>query len=149
MGTLDNTLFHVRAAAPSKARTLRFRNKFQHKSCLFATANKDEAVKDWFSRFITSKYPEVKSIEWHTDQVVMNVDTSVEPPSLEQLIDIKTYVYQYSLDVNWNKHPTKNCYMTRTNTKYRINPESITFKDALKGRPLKTYSGEHHVDHSY
>lgn len=142
MGTLDNIVFHVRATPPSKTRTLRFRNKFQHKSYLFATANKEEAIKDWFGRFIASKYPETKSIEWNADRVVIQITNPLRTISLDPLLDIKAYIYQYSLDVNWNKHPTKNCYMTRTNTKYRNNPESITFRDALKGRPLITYSGE-------
>lgn len=150
MGQIDNVLFHVRAAPPSKNRTLRFRNKFQHKSCLFASASRQESIEDWFSRYITATYPIVKSITWGIDTVHITVSDSdaVDIDWLELLRAKTTYVYQYTLDMRWNRHPTKNCYMTRSNVKYRVNPSPITFTDVIQGRHLDIKLGVTHVKSS-
>lgn len=148
MGTIvDNILYHVRAAPPSNSRTLRFRNKFQHKSCLFATANEGESVRDWFSRHITATYPFVESLEWSADVLCITFSNDMPPDTdwMSVLGNIKTYVYRYNLDIHWNKHPTKNCYMTRSNVKYRANPKAITFLDAIQNRRIDIKFGATHA----
>lgn len=143
MESVDNILYHVRAAPPTSSRTLRFRNKFQHKSCLFATADRHDSVQDWFSRYITGTCPDILSIDWGVDTVTFHVTPRLtnETYWLGILNDIRTYVYQYTLDLHWNRHPTKNCYMTRSNVKYRAHPTAITFKEIVGLRRIDITTG--------
>lgn len=113
-------LYHVRGSEPTKgARTLRFRNTFQNMSCLTASIDRGRAIKEWWARHITSTYRSIKKITF-IDNVMQIELAKVEtwPKISEELNRVKAWVYKFPMDDRWDKHPTKDCYMTRKNVFY-------------------------------
>lgn len=136
---VNETLYHVRAAAPAKgaARTLRFRNRFQGYSCIFASPVENIAITEWFSRYITGKYTYIRKLHWDDQGHLIGIDISDESDMDKWLADrlailqSALYVYTYNLDEKWNKHPTKDCYMSRSNVRYNRNVKPIALYNLI------------------
>lgn len=126
-------LYHVRGSEPSKdARTLRFRNSFQNMSCLIATVDCDRAVREWWARHITSTYRSIKKITFTEDVMqieITNLQGWVQIS--DELNRVRAWIYTFSMDDRWDKHPTKDCYMTRKNVFYDKETQSVEFKDFI------------------
>lgn len=136
-------LYHVRGGAPAKGvRSLRFRNTFQGFSCLIASANKHHAIRDWFSRYIACTYPFIRELKWNDQGQLVGVlinGMSNEPlwhSNKESIFGIKVYVYKYILDQKWNRHPFKDCYMTRGNVRYKSDVEYLELNSLLNNENL-------------
>lgn len=127
-----DVLYHVRGAAPIKGvNTLRFRNKFQGYSCLFASPREPQAIADWFSRYVTGSYSYISALQWNEagqligiiiNDMSKSVQFAIDRPKIMQTL---LYVYTFNLDEKWNKHPSKDCYMTRSNVRYNRDVKPI------------------------
>lgn len=133
-----DVLYHVRGAAPIKgANTLRFRNKFQGYSCLFASPREAQAVADWFSRYVTGSYSYISALRWNDAGQLIGITINDMSKSAQFEIDrakimqTMLYVYTFNLDDKWNKHPTKDCYMTRSNVRYNRDVKMISLYNLI------------------
>lgn len=136
MGT--GILYHVRGGGPIKgSRTLRFRNKFQGHSCLIASPKENLAVRDWFNRHLVCKYPYIRNTIWDKDGkfvgVMLNSVSNNPQWQLDKssILDTVVHVYTFMIDHRWNKHPFKDCYITRANVKYNRNVTALTLASLL------------------
>jgi hypothetical protein len=145
MGKVTYHLYHVRGSAPtSGARTLRFRNTFKGLSCLFAASDRDRAIQEWYSRFLTSTYGSVSKVIWTDTEIQIHVSKQMHWDKIDaELQRVKAYVYTFKLDDNWNRHPEKDCYITRSNVHYdKASVQSVDFTTAITGRQLKIIATE-------
>lgn len=145
MGKVKNHLYHVRGSVPTPgARTLRFRNTFKGLSCLFAASDKDRAIQEWFSRFLTSTYGTVSKVIWTDTEIHVHVNKQTQWEKINfELQRTRAHVYTFILDDNWNRHPEKDCYITRSNVHYdKSTVECVDFTTAIVGRQLKIIATE-------
>ena len=49
----------------------------------------------------------------------------------DELNRVRAWIYTFSMDDRWDKHPTKDCYMTRKNVFYDKETQSVEFKDFI------------------
>lgn len=136
-------LYHVRGSGPVKGtRTLRFRNTFQGYSCLIASPDKDRAARDWFSRYITGRYPYIKGLNWDDQGNLVGISINGMSNESKWNLDSKNilstglFIYKFNLDDKWNKHPFKDCYMTRGNVKYFNDVKYLTLESLLNNKNL-------------
>lgn len=136
-------LYHVRGSGPIKGvRTLRFRNRFQGLSCLIASPDKNHATRDWFSRYITGHYPYIQKLNWDERGNLIGISIngmSNEPKwNVDKSTILKTglYIYKYYLDDKWNKHPFKDCYMTRGSVRYSNDVKFLTLESLMNSKNL-------------
>lgn len=126
-------LYHVRGSQPAKgARTLRFRNSFQNMSCLIATTDRNRGVREWWARHITSTYHSVKKITFTKDSMHIEITNVNNWESIAtELAHVKAWIYIFTMDDRWDKHPTKDCYMSRKNVFYDKVTQSVGFNDFI------------------